>query len=97
MGWRGSLRAALHNCARLSVDGALLFATNGSGHVVLTFGGQGVEAKLDLYDASMVWIRCERAPAEVLVDGRAHAFTYEADKQCVLVNRYGPREVSIVY
>jgi hypothetical protein len=87
----------LHNGQRISSGGLLLFETNSAGHAVLTFGDDGVEAKLTVYDSDQVRIHVDRAPAKVLVNGEERPFKYEADSSCVRLDYYAIREVRIHY
>jgi hypothetical protein len=94
----GRVRAAvLHKGQRLSVGGVLLFETNSAGHAALTFGDDGVEAKLDVYDSNQVRIHVDRAPARVLVNGKERPFEYEADARCIKSSYFATREVRVIY
>lgn len=95
---RGRVRGAvLHNGQRLSLGGKLLFETNSTGHAVLTFGDDGVEAKLDLYDSERVWVRVDRAPSLVWVDGEERDFEYDDAAECVRLDGYGIHVLRIEY
>ncbi len=87
----------LHNGQRISAGGALLFETDSAGHAVLTFGDDGVEAKLDVYDGVKLRIHVDRAPTKVLVNGEEQPFTYEAEASCVSLDCYRARQVRIQY
>lgn len=91
------VKAALHDGQRLSANGVLLFETNSCGQAALSFDEEKVEAQLDLYDSSMVRIRAPRRPAEVLVNGDACAFEYEAELECVRIDSAEVREVSLLF
>ena len=87
----------LHNGQRISSGGVLLFETNSAGHAVLTFGDDGVEAKLDVYDSDQVRIHVDRAPAKVLVNGEERPFEYEVESGCVKLDYYAIHEVRVQY
>jgi hypothetical protein len=89
--------AALHKGQRLSVGGVLVFETNSAGHAVLTFGDDGVEARLDVHDSNQVRIHVDRAPVKVLVDGKERLFEYEQESHCVKLGYFNIHEVSIQY
>jgi len=89
--------AVLHNGQRLSLGGALVFETNSAGHAVLTFGDDGVEAKLDLYDSDQVRIHVDRAPSKVFVNGEARPFEYDDTSSCVKLDYYAIHEVRVEY
>jgi hypothetical protein len=87
--------AAVHGCRRLTVDGTLLFAPEGSGDAALRFGENAVEATLSLYDTNSVQIHVGRKPRRVVVNGREAEFTYEAETKCVRLPARGARDVRI--
>jgi hypothetical protein len=89
--------AVLHNGQRLSLGGALVFETNSAGHAVLTFGDDGVEAKLDVYDSDQVRIHVDRAPSKVFVNGEARPFEYDDGASCVKLDYYAIHEVRVEY
>jgi hypothetical protein len=100
------LAAALHKGQRLSVGGVLVFETNSyggrrhaapAGHAVISFGDDGVEARLDVYDSNQVRIHVDRAPARVLVDGKERPFEYEEESRCVKLRYFNVHGVSIRY
>jgi hypothetical protein len=89
--------AALQGGQRLSADGALLFETDGCGHVALAFTDEAVDATLDLYDAHWVRLRCAKAPQQVFVNGHERKFDYEADRNSMRLDGYDIREVRVLF
>ena len=89
--------AVIHNGQRLSAGGMLLFETTSAGQAVVTFGDDGVEAKLDMYDSDQVRLHVDRAPAKVVIDGKERAFEYDQATKCVTLKYYGIHEVDIRY
>jgi hypothetical protein len=94
----GRVRAAvLHNGERLSAGGVLLFDTNTTGHAVLNFREDMVEAELALYDPQWAEIHVARRPAQVLVNGKERAFEYVDADQCVKISGVQRGAVRILY
>jgi hypothetical protein len=91
------LGAVLHNGQKLTADGTLLFETDSAGHAVLTFTDRGVEGTLNLYNPRWFSLHVARPPARVLVNGKEHAFTYDAGTQSVKIESTNPREVKLEY
>jgi hypothetical protein len=89
--------AALQGGQRLSADGALLFETDGCGHLALAFTEEAVDATLDLYDAHWVRLRCAKPPRLVLVNGQEGEFKYEADRDSVRLDGYDIGEVRVLF
>jgi len=89
--------AAIHNGQRLAADGSLLFETDSAGHAVLTVGDGGVEATLDLYNATWVRLRSDVRPAKVMVDGRECPFEYDDAARIVRLKHWNPRTVQVLY
>jgi hypothetical protein len=94
----GRIRGAvLHNGQRLSLNGVLIFETNSAGHALLTYGDDGVEAKLDVYDSDQVRIHVDRAPSRVFVNGKERPFEHDQASSCVKLNCYAIHEVRVEY
>jgi hypothetical protein len=89
------VRVALHKGERISVDGALIFETDSSGHAVVSLSDTAIEATLDLYNPSTIRIHSPKPPAQVIVNGEKRAFEYDAQSRCVTIKHGHPREVSI--
>jgi|GEM_PF-1062414 len=86
-----------HNCQRLSVDGSVLFETDGYGQAALRFSDDAVEAVLDLYDAHSIRLSVARPPGRVLVNGREAEFEYDAEAASVRISGWRMGSVRVLF
>jgi hypothetical protein len=89
------LAAALSNGQRLEVDGAVLFDTDGCGHVAMTFADGALEATMDIYGKTRLGIRAPARPSRLIVDGRQADVEYDSATGLVELRDWRARNVRI--